>query len=148
MRKKISALLILALPLLAFTAMPAFAAKSPVEGRKVDPLLTRIQQYSFPDEHNVVPGEGIQMPKAALGLAAPSALPGPLGVVVGNTWYDNQRNGSMRRMIAWRNGPRLHGVFIRLLDSVFTARKCYYWSYNAATGQPAGARRLRHLFLP
>jgi hypothetical protein len=55
MRKKISTLLIIALPLLAFLAMTAFAARTAEETRTVDPLLTRIQQYSLPDEHNIVP---------------------------------------------------------------------------------------------
>jgi len=115
-------------------ALTAFAAKSPVKERKVDPLLTRIQRYSFADEHNIQPGPVKERPKAALGLAVPSASP---GAIVGNTWYDKQRNGSMRRMIArdTTGVTRVHFVWTRLTDSIFTARKCYYRCYNPATGQ-------------
>jgi len=125
-------LVILASLLFTLTAMTAFAARTAEETRTVDPALTRIQQYSLPDEHNIVPGEGIEMQKTALGRAAPSASP---GVVLGNTWYDYQRNGSMRRMIAFGNGPRVHFVWMRLQDSTLTARKCYYTCWNASTGQ-------------
>ena len=132
MRKKISTLLTIALPLLAFLAMTAFAARTAEETRKVDPLLTKIQRYSLPDEHNIVPGEGIEMSKVALGRAARSASP---GVVIGNTWYDYQRNGSMRRMIAFSNGPRVHFVWMRLADSTQTARKCQYRVFNPGSGE-------------
>jgi len=153
MTKRILSLMILSLLLFALTAMTAFAARTAEETRTrgVDPLLTRIQQYGIPDENNLVPGEGMGMPKAALGSAAPSASP---GVVLGNTWYDYQRNGSMRRMVTHRlvstgtppqpgyESPfadRVHFVWMRMTDSALAGvgggRYCHYKCWNAATGQ-------------
>ncbi len=139
MTKRISSLVILSLLVFALTAMTAFAARTfeETQTRAVDPTLTRIQQYSFPDEYNVVPWDGTAMPKMALGWAAPSASP---GVVLGDTWYDYQRNGSMRRMIA-RNDDmkkgtqRVHFVWMRLPDSNQVARKCQYRVFNPGSGE-------------
>ncbi len=88
--RRVFSSLVLALLLLAFAAATAFAAESPVERRKVGPLPTGMQHYSFPDDHKILAGGARSLPKTALGMALPSASP---GVVLGDTWYHYQRTG-------------------------------------------------------
>ena len=67
MTKRIFSLVTLSLLLFALTAMTAFAARTFEETQKAqkareaqtradDPVLSSTYKYSFPDEHNVVPG--------------------------------------------------------------------------------------------
>jgi len=96
MTRRISLLTIFSLMLLAFMAMTVYAARTAEEARKVNPLIYKAQQYSFPDAQTSMQASGKALPRTALGGAYPSASPGHW---VGDTYYDYQRNGSMRRMI-------------------------------------------------
>ena len=141
MRKKISALLILALPLLAFTAMTAFAAESPVEGGSQTPVNKSDEYRNIytSDTNSTILAPGKEIPKQALGRAARNGS--SPGTKIGETWYDYQRNGSMRRMVVHRmledpQYKRVHFVWMQLTSSTFSARKCHYYTYNPASGEP------------
>ena len=135
MRSK-SLVLVLAMLMITVMAMPAFAArKAPRKG--ANPLLDRAMQYSFADETNFIPGTGDKdgSRTVALGATTPSVSP---GVIVGDTWYDYQRNGSMRRMIDWGvNGSPdtavVHLTWMHLPAAVFSARSYAYNAYNSRT---------------
>jgi hypothetical protein len=106
MLKRLPLLLLLTTVLVAFAAMSLYAAKAPVEKQVSPAAYHKSLLYSFPDandKHLTRAGDGSSVEMKAqqdLG-AASSAVPPPfLGYHVGNTWYEYQRNGSMRRMIA------------------------------------------------
>jgi len=126
--------------LFAFLAMSAFAART-LEEKKAktktfNPLLNKSKLYAFPDANRQeAQVSDMIMPPVALGGAIPSASP---GIVVGNTWYDKQRNGSMGRMIDWGthgfpDTMLVHFSWMYMPVPVFTARKYYYKCWNAVT---------------
>jgi len=148
--RRISALLVLSLLVVAFMAMTASAAKAPHQTAK-NPLLLKQGQYAFPDENNFsVNSSGITADQTqGLGSVASSAAPSP-GVKIGDTWYDYQHNGRMPRMVDWGYSVAddliIHFLWMYLPAPAFEERKYQYAAYLAQTGtfvaptsiQPAG----------
>jgi len=143
MARRISIALMLSLLVVAFLAMSAGAAQKPVEERQVlNPLINRVEMYSFPDEHDFSVSTGSIVPTQPLGGTDRLAV--SPGVKVGETWYDYQRNGSMRRMINWGWGPDLgdgevyglgiHFSYMMLPTSLLEDRHIYYNCYMGQTG--------------
>ncbi len=137
MIRRISSLTILSLVLVAFLAMTAFSARTAKEARVINPVVNSSLQYSFPDAHiQIEPASGKEMPRQALGDAG-YQNPQGVGINLGNTWYDYQRNGSMRRMIASQydgSDFRIHFIWMRLAQASFTARHYYYKTYSTTSG--------------
>ncbi len=140
MRNRFSSLMFFSLALVAVLAMTAFGAIAPQEGAlksKLNPSLV----YGFPDaqfKHLTRPGKDIETGQQALGAFVPSQSP---GVVIGDTWYDYQRNGSMRRMITTGTHTGdvdtflVHFSWMRLPSSDITiAREMRYDVFNATAG--------------
>jgi len=68
MARRISIALMLSLLVVAFLAMSAGAAQKPVEERQVlNPLINRVEMYSFPDEHDFSVSTGSIVPTQPLG---------------------------------------------------------------------------------
>jgi len=140
MRKRIFSLLILSLLLVAFTAMATYGSEKPVERRVINQLVNSTLQYAFPDTRiQPIPWSGDESSMMDLGRAGmTNPFPG-VGDSLGDTWYDYQRNGSMRRMITWgKHGTPdtmlVHFSWMRMPTSAFSARKSYYKVWNAAGG--------------
>jgi hypothetical protein len=134
MRRRFFPLLAFTLVMVAVFALTAFASEKPVQRVPFSRIMYRTEVFSLPDAHiKPTPGVG----ENALGQATPRApLAGP-GYTMGFTWYDYQRNGSMRRMITWgvTNGfPHIHSTWMYLGQPVFDARKDWYWGWNSETG--------------
>ncbi|MDH4157472.1 MAG: glycoside hydrolase, partial [candidate division Zixibacteria bacterium] len=125
--------------LLTLLIVPAFAAKAPVSKRVINPRVYNVMDYvlPYPDEHAAA-SMGLGVSKSSLGQAAaynPNATPSP-GVVIGNTWYDYQRNGSMRRMIdiGEDDDVGVHMAWMRLPENNAGTRVMQYNFYNATAG--------------
>lgn len=145
-------MLILSLFVVAFLAMNALAAKSPVEERKIDPRAYKMTQFAFPGEINLLsyPDESIGQAgthdadavRQALGSQRSSRATGSL---VGVTWYDYQHNGSMGRQIetqtvldgAAAGDTYVHMNFMYMPGRAFESRAYYYNSYDL-TGKDWG----------
>ncbi|MDH4158046.1 MAG: glycoside hydrolase, partial [candidate division Zixibacteria bacterium] len=139
MTRRLTVLFILSLTLVALMAMTAFAAKAPVSKRVINPRVYNVMDYvlPYPDENAITPS-GLDVSKGSLGrasMADPSATPSP-GVVIGNTWYDYQRNGSMRRMIdiGEDDDVGVHMSWMRLPENNAGTRVMQYNFYNATAG--------------
>ncbi len=143
MTRRISIALMLSLLVVAFLTTQVGASEKPVEERKVlNPLINRVEMYSFPDEQDFSVSTGRDMPARSLG--GTDKLGVSPGVKVGETWYDKQRNGSMRRMINWGWGPDLgdgkahgfgvHFCWTHLGSPTLVDRHMYYNCYMGMTG--------------
>ncbi|MCK4607326.1 MAG: hypothetical protein KAU35_08535, partial [candidate division Zixibacteria bacterium] len=143
MARRISIALVLSLLVVAFLAMSVGAAQKPVEKRQVlNPLINKVETYAFPDEHDFSVSTGRVVPTQSLGGTQSLAV--SPGVKVGETWYDYQRNGSMRRMINWGWGPDLgdgevygfavHFTYMQLPAPVLEDRHMYYNVYMGQDG--------------
>lgn len=148
MTRKISSLLILSLFVVAFLAMNALAAKSPVEERKIDPRAYKMTQFAFPSEDNLLsyPDESIGQAGSHDMEAARQALGSPksraaVGSLIGTTWYDYQHNGAMGRMIETHTDgggdTYVHMNFMYMPGRTFESRAYYYNSYDL-TGKDWG----------
>jgi len=108
----------------------------------LNPLINRVEMYSFPDEQDFSVSTGRVVPTQSLG--GTEKLGVSPGVKVGETWYDKQRNGSMRRMVNWGWGPDLgdgkaygfgvHFTYMHLPSMVLVDRHTYYNCYMGMTG--------------
>jgi hypothetical protein len=79
--------------------LPPHTAKEPPKKQKGNPAASRVTQYAFPttDGYRATgPPSSLGTTKDALGRLSVSASP---GVVIGDTWWDEQHRGSMGRMI-------------------------------------------------
>jgi hypothetical protein len=101
MIRKISYLILLSLLVAAFLAMSASAAKERVDRRVIDPTINKQLYYSFPNEHQRPTSFDSGESTAPLGGFKSSSYTDSPGLLLGHTWYDYQRNGSMRRMVGW-----------------------------------------------
>ncbi len=138
---RICSLFLITVLLCALTATTALGARSAKETSKIDERLLRSQVYSFPEielKRMTRPGKAVEPPQRALGAFAPSASP---GFTIGDTWYDYQRNGSMRRMIT--SGTHSGDIdtflvqfsWMRLPNEDISQSRSYrYDIFNAATG--------------
>jgi hypothetical protein len=99
MIRKISYLILLSLLVAAFMAMSATASSERVDRRVIDPTINKAQYYSFPNEHQRPTGLDGGSSTAPLGGFKSSSYTDSPGLLLGHTWYDYQRNGSMRRMV-------------------------------------------------
>jgi hypothetical protein len=121
--------------------LTAFAAKSPPEKRVLNRLVNLAKVYSVAEEQPLPSAETWESPQLPLSRAMPSASP---GVIVGNTWYDKQRNGSMRRMITWgtHGDPDtmvVHLHWMYLPSRTLQAPRSYaYNAYNVVTATFCG----------
>jgi len=111
----------------------------------------KVQQGLAANDGAETPGTSSSGTKATQSLGEPlfatSASP---GVVIGDTWYDQQHNGRMPRMVDWGysdvEGLIVHFLWTYLPDKVFEHRKYQYAAYLAQSGtfvaptsvQPAG----------
>ena len=101
MIRKISYLILLSLLVAAFVAMSASAANKHVDRRVIDPSINKSLYYSFPNEHHRPTNFNSGESAAPLGGYKSSSYTDSPGLLLGHTWYDYQRNGSMRRMVGW-----------------------------------------------
>ena len=104
MIRRTSTILLVSLLLVAFLAMTAFAAKANQKGQYGRALLgkqdaSKILAYSFADETAKPNGSKARLP---LGTVTANSKISP-GVTFGTSWYDQQHNCSMGRMI--ETGP-------------------------------------------
>lgn len=151
MIRKISYLILLSLLVAAFLAMSASAAKERVDRRVIDPTINKQLYYSFPDEHQrpSLSGTGSVAP---LGGYKSSSYTDSPGLLLGHTWYDYQRNGSMRRMVGWGThrdadpdgGPAdsidvfaVHFNWMRLMPPLTADR---HYAYQAWVDTTTGAK--------
>lgn len=100
MIRKISYLILLSLLVASFMAITASAANERIERRVIDPNINKAQYYAFPDEHHR-PSSMDASSSAPLGGFKSSSYTDSPGLLLGHTWYDYQRNGTMRRMVGW-----------------------------------------------
>ncbi|MFQ5499585.1 MAG: hypothetical protein ACE5FH_07925 [Candidatus Zixiibacteriota bacterium] len=136
----LSLILMFSLLIMAFLAGSAFAAKEQVARRPVNPLINKAVTYAIPFSGGAYEANLKQKGSAPpMSLASPPG-PGP-GMEMGTTWYDKQRNGSMRRMIAigeHDNGgtpnPMVHSVWMHLPAPDFDDRTFMYSAYDALSG--------------
>ncbi|MDH4156456.1 MAG: hypothetical protein OEW00_04175 [candidate division Zixibacteria bacterium] len=132
-------IIVLAVVLVAVAAMTASAAKAPVERRVVNPRVYQVMDYTlpYPDEHRQFPA-GVGESKISLGKAASDNLSADRspGVVIGNTWYDEQHVGSMGRMIdiGEDHDVGVHMAWMRLPENNAGTRVMQYNYYNATAG--------------
>jgi len=128
MRRSSISLLILVL-LIVFST-PLFSAKRPVEIKSTNPAAKSKLINTVAGNESFVNTESNSIPRVSLGLTASSSTP---GVVVGHTWYDQQHNGSMGRMIEFHDsGPlaAVHMNWMYLEGPAFAARSYLYNSYD------------------
>jgi hypothetical protein len=123
MTRRLSTVLLISLLAVAFVAMSAFAAKAPLPKVRLlaDPMKSATYSFAGGETGNPQPSKGTTE-SVTLGTAQASVSP---GVVVGDTWYEYQRNGSMRRMVAY-GGPGRHGGNTGLNPIVH-----FHWMYMA-----------------
>ncbi len=90
-------LIVMVLVLLVAFATASFANnKAAVQQRTTNPLVNKVMQYAYPDEHNFSVTNGVTANSEALGqVTAGGRSPGH---TVGITWYDYQHTGSMGPM--------------------------------------------------
>jgi hypothetical protein len=139
--------------LTALVAATAFARPEKVERKKLNSTMTKMTYYSFPridggaDEGMAMVDrpktEGDQRNSASLqSMTASSAAPSP-GVVVGNTVYEYQSNGSIKRQVQISNtgaeGAIVHFDWMYSPDAANAAsatgkRTLRYNSYWGGTG--------------
>ncbi|MFH1374701.1 MAG: dockerin type I repeat-containing protein [bacterium] len=150
MTKRIFSLMILSLLLACMLAVTAFGARTAEEARQVDPRLIKSEVYSFGDagymDYSQV-DQSQEAPRMSLGDASASLSP---GAKIGDTWYEFQRNGSMRRMITWGTHGTpdtmlVHMNYMMSPDATAAApdRCYYYYSWNAAVGAEACKGRVQ-----
>ncbi len=121
---------------------PVSGKDSPQESDIANPHVARAMQYVFPDETRSTAAPDRSAPAMSLGGAG-VATASP-GVKVGETWYDQQRNGSMGRMVDWGWGPDLgdgmdygfaiHYCYMQLPGPVLEDYHIYYNCYMGQTG--------------
>jgi len=123
---------------MAVLTATAYTAEKPADRRAVDPRVSRLQDYTLPSADDYRP-ESIEVTpaKGSLGrvslFGSEEASP---GVIIGDTWYDQQRNGSMGRMIGWGHDDYtgVHFTWMRLPERNAGLRVMQYQRYNATTG--------------
>ncbi|RKX27762.1 MAG: hypothetical protein DRP47_06075, partial [Candidatus Zixiibacteriota bacterium] len=146
MTRKISSLLILSLLMFAFLAMTASASKYPVQERRVvDQRSVNSTVYAFPNEHNFTVGAATKDSESnqSLGGFAPTASP---GLIIGDTWYDYQHNGSMGRMIESKDIGSDWGVhmgWMFLPGPALESRKYKYYGYDLGLETGYGPKSLQ-----
>ncbi len=142
MLRRFSTIFTLSFLLVAFMAMTAFAAKSPVElKRSIDPRINKSLIYSYPDEtiRQDASGSTTSLGKSTFSRSASAVSP---GVTIGNTWYDYQHNGTIGRMIDWGNNPGattvgaavVHFSWMKLPDAALAERNYAYNHFNSDLG--------------
>ncbi|MFH1374025.1 MAG: dockerin type I repeat-containing protein [bacterium] len=152
MARRICSLTILTFLLIALATATVLGARSAEEARKVDPRLIKSEVYSFADQ-GLPPYEQSSLvretQRTPLGGASISASP---GAKIGDTWYEYQRNGSMRRMVTWGTHGTpdtliVHMNFMHSPDATEAApdRCYYYYSWNAAVGAEACKGRVQSI---
>ncbi|MFQ5498814.1 MAG: hypothetical protein ACE5FH_04000 [Candidatus Zixiibacteriota bacterium] len=149
MQRRITTILMVSVLIVAFLAMSAFAAKEQLARRPINPLITKAVTYAIPmagagDEANL----SQKGDAPAMSLSGPPG-PGP-GVNMGATWYDYQRNGSMRRMIGigvHDNGgtpnPIVHSLWMHLPAPTFDDRTYMYSAYDGTSGTFTLSKRVQ-----
>jgi hypothetical protein len=123
-------------------AVTVLAAESPDEAGNKPPVNKSDIRPFRGTEYGTITSPGGEMPQQPLGSAVPSEpLTGP-GEKVGDTWYDYQRNGSMRRMVV---GDTItigkgdltlfvSGSYMDLPGPVMQRRKDWFWMYDCFYG--------------
>ncbi len=99
MTRKLLMLTLIFIALVALLGTTALAAKAPAVKQGTDSRVAKVGQYSFADAHNdylTQSSKAVGSQGQALGAFRPTQSP---GVDIGDSWYEYQRNGSMRRMI-------------------------------------------------
>jgi len=137
--------------LVAVLAASAFALKKPAE-RKVNPLLNNMTRYAFPNSDGgatnspMTTDVGFVETKGtnSASLQSSSAAPSP-GVTVGNTVYEYQSNGSIKRQVGVSNtiaeGAIVHFDWMYSPDAANAAtgkRTFRYNNYQAGAGDFMG----------
>jgi hypothetical protein len=154
MIRKISYLILLSLLVAAFLAMSASASSKLVERRVINPNIYKGMYYSFPDEHQRPAVSGVGESNAPLGGYKSSSFTVSPGLVIGHTWYDYQRNGSMRRMVGWGHhrdedpdSPgdsidvyAVHFNWMRLMPPLDADRHYAYQEYIDTVGKSSSLR--------
>ncbi len=114
-----------------------FAAQSPSPDRRViDPLVYKSVHYAFPGEPEAREGTAVPV-KQPLGYAPATSSPGAL---VGVTWYDDQSNGTIGRLINWgtHDSPDtaiVHFSWMYLPGPAFDNRSYRYRPYDLTNSQ-------------
>ena len=106
---------------------------SEAETRVGDLTAAKSLQYSFAAADNQVDDN----PGHSLGAVIHPDPTGYWGVLVGTTWWENQRLGSMRRMIAWGqhyDTLLVHFHWMNGLNPDLTERVYFYRCWNAWNG--------------
>ena len=116
------------------TVVLPLTAPAEAESPAVSSVLSGSAQYSFSSVDQQAGDNDIRVPLGASGQPDPL---GYWGVVVGHTWWENQRLGSMRRMIAWGTHDGILLVHFHWMYSPIDAtspRICRYNAYDANVG--------------
>ncbi len=136
MTRRLSTIVLISLLAFAFMAMSAFAAKNEVPRVHPNPLIWKSVGYAFAaggEQGNPTMAPKGDLATRTLGTATPSASP---GTVVGDTWYEYQRNGSMRRMVGF--GPHSGGSGIPTVH--------FSWMWMPSEAAFGSDRRYRYNF--
>ncbi len=118
---------------------PLFSAKTPVEIKRINPaaksdMITPFVDHVFDNKTEIVP-----LNRSSLGKASSSISP---GVVIGYTWYDQQHNGSMGRMIEFHDSDSLaavHMSWMYMPGPAFANRVYMYNSYDLTNQEWGGS---------
>ncbi|MEW6412750.1 MAG: dockerin type I domain-containing protein [Candidatus Zixiibacteriota bacterium] len=149
MLKKTSTILIVSLLMFVLLATSAFAAQSKSKGTLSPSARIKASAnalaYSFTDERPAGATGALQQGRIPIGAVAYSSAAISPGRTVGDTWYDQQHNGSMGRMI--ETGPHsgqtgattVHFSWMYSPDATIEERSYAYNAYISGTHQYAGA---------
>ncbi len=148
MFRRTSTILFVALLIAAFLATTAFAAQT--KSKNTVPASARVKAtanalaYSFADERPASAGTS-QKGRIPIGAVAYTSSTESPGQIIGDTWYDQQHNCSMGRMIetgphSGQTGPTtVHFGWMYSPDATIAERSYAYNAFNSGTHQYAGA---------
>jgi hypothetical protein len=139
MLRRFSTIFTLSFLLVAFMAMTAFATKTAVKSRIAGKISTKTMYYSPVTDVDPVNGTASVSIGKTSTYTSNAATVSP-GVVLGDTWYDYQQNGTMGRMIDWGQSATTGNAYIHTIwmslptFDTQTGRHYSYRLYNAANG--------------
>ncbi len=123
--------------IIAFFAPNAFTAKSADNNIAINKVKTTADFYSPLSDSRTKSVTGtVAVGKQTYSSKSTSVSP---GIVIGETWYDLQQNGTMGRMIDWGNDAStgngfIHNTWMRLPSATSTNRHYAYRYYDATVG--------------
>ncbi|MCB2230914.1 hypothetical protein KQH82_09395 [bacterium] len=139
MTKRVLAVAVVVLLVVAFVTTPAFADKYRPE-KKRDARIQTAADFSFrnplPVENNNVAGTPDRTSTQS-SLGDPNISDSP-GSVMGFTYYELQKNGAIGRRVENRGGAQIHVTLTSALDAAYASRYQVYNFYDPVSGSAIG----------